>query len=310
MKITLEWLSSQQVELVGNGREARLNCPNCDDTNKHLYVNAQRSLWYCFKCGKGGKVEFTQRLEPNIEMYSKLMSGDSIIISNSFEKTALETLDKIKSLPLNKTLLPIEIAEDCESSQELIARNYLHSRGVTQREITEHSIRLSLEKHGPYRHSIIFPVYRTSKSSNMEYFVCRKYDNSKPKYVNAPWPKGDALFIADANTGGPNYPSVICEGILDALAIRRVGYNAVALLGKVPTSQQLKRLVQSSQYLIYLDDDAFSQAINLKLQLNAVGTKAKIVVHKMDAAQLYLEDAPLLRSLLDGSTKQLNEFKK
>lgn len=300
MKITLDWIATQTIATDRLDREIKLNCPNCDDNTQHLYINMKKLVWYCFKCGRGGKVE--DKAEANLENFAKL--------THKGQPLNLETMDKlrVKSLPINRALPYIEIAEDCESGEELTARQYLNRRGITQAEIVKYGICLSLEKSGPYKNSVIFPVY--GKYDDLTYFVCRKYDGSKPKYSNAPWPKGDTLFIADANKGGPNYPWVICEGIFDALAVCRVGYNAIALLGKVPTSQQLKRLSSNDRYLIYLDDDAFSHAINLKLQLNAIGTKAQLVVHNVDAAQLYVDNTPLLRSLLDGATKQLNEHKK
>jgi DNA primase (bacterial type) len=289
MNITYEWLMAQSLEIVGNGREFRLNCPNCDDTTKHMYINITRTLWYCFKCGKGGKVQY-QNQEPNLEAFDNELR-------TKFDATIKPNV--IKSLPINDM-----------ARNHGYAHEYLIKRGVTDGEMIKYSIRASLEKTGPYKNSIIFPMF--GEKDWLDYFVCRKYDNSKPKYVNAPWSKDDTLFEAHAiNTDDRvKNPWVICEGIFDALAIRRVGYNAVALLGKTATSQQLKTLIMFKQFLIYLDEDAFSQAINLKLQLNAVGTRAKLIVHDVDAAQLYLDDTPLLRTLLDGATKQLNEYKK
>jgi hypothetical protein len=302
MKITLDWLNSQPHESAGNGREVRYNCPNCDDTGKHLYVNLD-NLWYCFKCGRGGKVLANQITEPSIENFR-------VHIENKVNPE-MSVNRIVKSLPLHRAIHASPDDYKYREEFPLTAVTYLFERGITKDELITHDISISLEKNGPYRNSIIFPVYSMfPQRHTLEYFVCRKYDGTKPKYTNAPWPKDNTLFIADANRGGPNYPWVICEGIFDALAVCRVGYNALALLGKTPTSQQLKRLAEKDRYLIYLDDDAFSNAINLKLQLGALGTKSQLVVHKIDAAKLYLDDTPLLRSLLDGATKQLNEYKK
>ncbi len=301
MNITLEWLTSQPFEMVGNNKECIYKCPDCD--TKHLYVNIEKTLWYCFKCGIGGRVQTTNNTMPDLSTFKDKEKPwfENKVLSDIVDKVS------IKSLPLNIKLK--HISGYSETIEEFGARAYLYSRGIKQDEIDTYDIRLSIERSGPCKKSIVFPIY--AKDSNvLDYFVCRKYDKSEPKYINAPWPKNDTLFIADANKGGPNYPWVICEGIFDALAVCRVEYNAIALLGKTATSQQLKRLLEKEQYLIYLDEDAFSKAINLKLQLNAVGTKAKLVVHKLDAAQLYLDNTPLLRTLLDGSTKQLNEYKR
>jgi hypothetical protein len=38
------------------GEEQRFNCPLCSDKKGRLYLNTQNKKWYCFNCGKGGKV--------------------------------------------------------------------------------------------------------------------------------------------------------------------------------------------------------------------------------------------------------------
>jgi DNA primase len=297
MKITLEWLMARPFEIVGNGRESRFDCPNCDDTTKHLYVNADRSLWYCFKCGQGGKVQY-QKLEPTLENFANLKyKGQDA--TNLVNKPAV-----VKSLPFNTSLPYVEIPEDCESGEELTARKYLHSRGVTQDEISVYGISISLEKSGPYRNSIIFPVYSNGPTNVLDYFVCRKYDSSKPKYVNAPWPKGDTLFITDVNIRKTIPVAIIVEGILDALAIARVGYIGIALLGKTATSQQLNRLVNLNYFsIVYLDNDALSQAIQLKLQLDTLGNKGSLIRSDMDAADAYLESPEGLKKVIEYARK-------
>lgn len=301
MQITYEWLMTQQFDVVGNGREIRLNCPNCDDTSKHLYVNKSRLVWHCFKCAKGGKVVY-QNQEPDLSMFE---NKTSIYASGEVElqKKVYNEITKIRTLPMHRSLPYIEIAEDCESGEELTARNYLHSRGVIQAEIIKYNICLSLERTGPYRNSIIFPVYDTH-NVDVDYFVCRKYDKSKPKYVNAPWPKGDTLFIADGIEHSIEASPILCEGIFDALAIARLGYTAIALLGKSITSQQLGRLSNiDDRYIIYLDNDALSHAVQLKLQLNALDIRTKLIRQDKDAADLYLEDPKYLRGAIENARK-------
>ena len=38
------------VKYVPNG-EIRVSCPNCDDYRNKLYVNDEKKLFQCFKCG-------------------------------------------------------------------------------------------------------------------------------------------------------------------------------------------------------------------------------------------------------------------
>jgi len=38
------------------GGECRANCPHCGDRRRHLYVNRERRLWHCFRCGRAGRL--------------------------------------------------------------------------------------------------------------------------------------------------------------------------------------------------------------------------------------------------------------
>jgi DNA primase len=300
MRITTEYIASQPFEIVSNGREIRMNCPNCSDTTKHLYVNQDRQAYYCFKCGEGGTIQ--RNSEPSLEQFNLFDFKTQFTKTQvQQQKEVYKELTKpnvIKSLPPNQCIENRLYAEECESSEEYKAYTYLHKRGISQKEIDTYSIRVSTDKHGQYKNSIIFPITRSDMDIGMvEYFVCRKYDKSEPKYVNAPWAKDDTLFV----TKGPAKSiGVIVEGIFDAIAIARIGYVGIALLGKKATSQQLGRLSHMYQrYIIYLDDDALSHAIQLKLQLNTLGNEATIVTLDKDAADIYVENPNILKQVIE-----------
>ena len=59
-----------------------------------------------------------------------------------------------------------------------------------------------------------------------------------------------------------NEPIVLCEGVFDAISIRR---NAIPLLGKFPSKTLVMRLVEKNVKQIYvaLDEDARQDAIKL-----------------------------------------------
>ena len=59
-----------------------------------------------------------------------------------------------------------------------------------------------------------------------------------------------------------NEPIVLCEGVFDAIAIRR---NVIPLLGKFPSKTLVTRLVEKKVKTIYvaLDEDARQDAIKL-----------------------------------------------
>ena len=57
-------------------------------------------------------------------------------------------------------------------------------------------------------------------------------------------------------------PIILCEGVFDAIAIRR---NVIPLLGKFPSKTLVKRLVEKKVKKIYiaLDEDAKKDAVKL-----------------------------------------------
>ena len=59
-----------------------------------------------------------------------------------------------------------------------------------------------------------------------------------------------------------NEPIVLCEGVFDAIAVRR---NVIPLLGKFPSKTLVMRLVEKKVKTIYvaLDEDARQDAIKL-----------------------------------------------
>jgi len=40
---------------VPNG-ELRVDCPFCSDTGRHLYINTEKGLYHCFRCGRSGRL--------------------------------------------------------------------------------------------------------------------------------------------------------------------------------------------------------------------------------------------------------------
>ena len=85
------------------------------------------------------------------------------------------------------------------------------------------------------------------------------FPNSKFKYKNPPMSKDTVCFEMFINW---NEPIVLCEGVFDAISIRR---NVIPLLGKFPSKTLVKRLVEKKVKKIYvaLDEDAKKDAIKL-----------------------------------------------
>lgn len=290
------FVESQFSQKTINPEEIRINCPECQDDKFHMYCNLKKLVYICHRCGAKGKIR--SEIQSCVEEYKRL----DIVEQKIFYKPKyLSNKDIVKNLPRNKCIN--------RAKEHDLPLAYLFERGLSFEDIRRYDIRVSEEKHGPISNTIIFPIYEDELKNKLKYFVCRKYDNTNPKYVNAPWPKEDTLFIACPDTTGvfTSYVTVIVEGIFDAISIAKCGYRSIALLGKIPTPQQLHRLSSSSynKFLIYLDHDAFDHAIDLKLKLSALNKKAELIIEKHDANDLYLN-----KHVSDCLSSALNHYAK
>lgn len=165
--------------------------------------------------------------------------------------------------------LPPEYQSLYEASKESVVANlvrkYLYERGLTDNDIIKYSIGYCTS--GEYGGRVIIPSYSSSNSLN--YFVARSYDGSYFKYKN-PEASKDIIFFE--NLINWNQPIILCEGVFDAMAIKR---NAIPILGKNISDSLYKKILQSSLTDIYiaLDDDAQDTAIEIAERFLNAGFK-------------------------------------
>ena len=119
---------------------------------------------------------------------------------------------------------------------------------------------------------IIIPTY--NKEGRLNYFTARSFDkNAYIKYRN---PKVSRDIIPNEHLINWRLPIIICEGLFDAIAIKR---NAVPLLGKNIQSELMKKIVSSFVDKIYiaLDKDAIKQALHFCENLMMEGKEVYFV---------------------------------
>ena len=119
---------------------------------------------------------------------------------------------------------------------------------------------------------IIIPSY--DKDGTLNYFSARSFDkNSSRKYKNPQTSRDIIPFEFYINW---NSPLILCEGVFDALAIKR---NVIPLLGKNISKELMKKIVMSSIQKIYiaLDKDAIKEALGFCENLLNQGKKVYLV---------------------------------
>ena len=132
---------------------------------------------------------------------------------------------------------------------------------------------MTVYRTGRYRNRVVIPSY--DKNGQVNYFIARSFEKD-------PYQKYDAPSIQKTEIVGMEYfinwsvPIILCEGIFDAIAIKR---NAVPLFGKsIPKALMLK-LVESQVKTVYLalDKDALKEALTYSEQLINLGKEVYLI---------------------------------
>jgi DNA primase len=148
---------------------------------------------------------------------------------------------------------------------------YVKSRGITTEDIIKYNIGYCST--GKYRNRIIVPSYNKRGIAN--YFIARSFDKNAFKKYDAPVCNKSEI-VGLENTINWSVPVILCEGIFDAIAIKR---NAVPLFGKtIPKSIMLK-LVESQVKTVYLalDKDALREALDYSQTLLDMGKEVYLI---------------------------------
>ena len=183
-----------------------------------LQINVQTHKWHCRVSNQGGHTLFQlfKKLKASKEHFDELVElvGDKKYVKRNTNKE-----DK-KIVRLPNEFKPLWL--DGNSIIRKHAIVYLKNRGITLVDVIRYGMGYCEE--GLYANRIIVPSY--SSDGELNYFVGRDIYEGGMKYKNPPVSKdviGLDLFI------NWNEPIVLCEGVFDAIAIRR---NAIPLFGK------------------------------------------------------------------------------
>ena len=243
------------------------HCPFCNHRKPKLEVNMATSEdgfnpWECWVCETKGKTirSLLKQLKTPREQAQEVLKY--------LPKGAEVEYKQLSIVELPKEFQPLWNA----STTSVIAntvRRYLYDRGLTDNDFVKYSIGYCTT--GEYGGRIIFPSY--SASNQLNFFVARSFDGNYFKYKN-PEVSKDIIFYE--NLINWNEPIILCEGVFDAVAIRR---NVVPVLGKSISKELLKKLITSKVNDIYiaLDKDAFKKALQYCEQFIKLGKRVYLV---------------------------------
>jgi len=280
MGISEQKLLTLLQKVLGEGKivskdEAMFMCPFSHHRKPKLAVNLTTQYWQSW-------IDTNAKGRSIFALFKRLQ-----VASNYFAE-----LSKIVKMPKTMKLadtenqyvaLPYEFNRLTETHKDFSYRNalgYLKRRGIESYDIERYDIGYC--HGGDYGGRIIVPSYDADNKLN--YFLARDFTgNAYLKYKNPPVSKDVVVF---ENQIDFSEPLVLCEGVFDAIAIRR---NAIALLGKnIPSKLKMKMIENKvSEVYVVLDQDAMKNAVAISESLLNENINVRFVkMGKRDAADI------------------------
>jgi DNA primase len=243
----LELASALGINGFIANKELRSVCPIHNDTNPSFSINLETGLWYCFAgCGGGDfmrLVELVLDCSPQ-EAHDWLQTGNA---------TSVDQLEKSLSMKLSPPTPIPEVDSGnfwqityAETTAEFMAKWFL-DRGFTWDTIFKWGIH-----YDKIMDAVIIPVIWEKQVLGT---ITRNTVDYLPKYQNSPGlPKTKLVFgeIKAATT-----EIILVEGVLDAIWLWQLGYNAVAILGTYLSKEQIHILerYRFGEIILALDND-------------------------------------------------------
>jgi len=229
------------------------HCPFCNHRKPKLEINMAtneegKNFWECWVCQTRG-----QSIRSLLKQLSTPRDQAADILKYLPKGTYVE-YKGLSIVELPKEYQPLYLAST-ESVVANMVRKYLYDRGLTDNDFIKYSIGYATT--GEFGGRVIIPSY--SESGQLNFFVARTYDGNYFKYKN-PEASKDIIFFE--NLINWNQPIILCEGVFDAIAIRR---NAIPILGKSISDALYKKIIVGKVQDIYvaLDTDARDKAVQI-----------------------------------------------
>lgn len=242
-------------------------CPFCNHRKPKLEINLNtndkgENPWECWVCETKG------RTIRSLLKQLKISGPQAQEVLQYIKKGEEVEYQVVKTIELPKEFQPLFTAPTTSFSAN-IARKYLYDRGITDNDIMKYNIGYCIA--GEFNDRIIIPSY--DQNNQLNFYVARSFNRSYAKYKN---PEVSKDIIVFENLINWNQPIIICEGVFDAMAIRR---NAIPILGKNISKALLKKIVSSKVKEIYiaLDKDALKKAVKFCEQFISMGKKVYLV---------------------------------
>lgn len=289
-KINIVDLVQEYLPLKKAGINYKAPCPFHNEKTPSFMVSAERGIFHCFGCGKGGDVfkfimekegwEFTEALDylakkagitlkrkksTDSDKKGKLFEANEkaaqffnyILTSHPLGKNALLYLKK-RGLT-DETIKELNLGYAPNSWESLTS--FLKKKGFTKEVLVEAGLTVDSQRGGydRFRGRITFPLIDVK--NQIRGFSGRILDSGEPKYLNTPqtliFNKGEMLFGLNLSKGHIREAgaAILTEGEMDMILSYQAGVkNVVASKGTALTIDQIDLLKKYTDTLILCFD--------------------------------------------------------
>jgi DNA primase len=242
------------------------HCPFCKHHKPKLEIDPNTGFFHCWTCEPATKgrnlVSLLKKLHASSEQIQEMKTyfPDGKVEINE-KKYAAVQLPK-EFVPLNKISTKLAYRH---------AKAYIGRRGITDIDVIKYNIGYC--ESGKYANSIIIPSY--DKNGQINYFISRSFEKDPARKYNAPSCNKNELIGFEYYINW-KIPVILCEGIFDAIALKR---NAIPLFGKTIPKSLMMKLVENDVKTVYLalDNDALKEALNYSQQLINLGKDVYLI---------------------------------
>ncbi len=282
-----------------SGNNYAFHCPFCNHTKPKLEVNLSISEkgennWACWVCRTTNKA----RGKSLATLFKRAgASRDKILELKPYLKY-IPNLDDGKEQEHFEIVLPKEYRslETPKGTSITLkqAQAYLKQRKISVEDISKYKIGYC--ETGRYANSII--VQSFDANGKLNYYVGRSFEKDPARKYNTPRCNKHEIIGLEYYINW-KLPVVLCEGIFDAMAIKR---NAIPLFGKSISKALMMKLVQADVKTIYiaLDNDALKDALKHAEDLINLGKEVYLVeLEGRDPSDIGFEK---MSKLLDEAT--------
>lgn len=257
-------------------------CYFCGNERFNLGCSAEKGVYYCWACKKGGRLS---------DLLRALTGQEHHIPVQRVEKTAKPqtavSATEFKSQPITEVIS---------------AANYLAHRGITPDVAVKYGMVVCIDPTHRLNGRIAVPL-RDFWTGELEGWTGRSYTGKSPKYLSTLPRK----VITGWRTRDKATPAVVVEGPMDGIAAHRAGFQVAVLsgIGDSGIVDWAARLPSTTPVAILLDGSAVQQASQLYWQILPVRPVCLVVVNlpeEQDPASLGVEGVKVVvRQALSAS---------